>query len=140
MRRRLSAPFSLFFTVAAVGFLADVGSKYAVSQWVEASGGEVVLIPDWLSFIDRLNQGAMWSLGHQWEGGANFLLATFSSVVALGISVYACFVLEPGRRWLAVALGCILGGALGNLYDRIMFQGVRDFIDVHYKNVYHYPT
>lgn len=46
----------------------------------------------------------------------------------------------PRGQWLlALALGLILGGALGNLWDRLMLGYVVDFISVHYENHY-FPT
>ncbi|MEK7788603.1 MAG: signal peptidase II, partial [Planctomycetota bacterium] len=39
-----------------------------------------------------------------------------------------------------LALGLVLAGAIGNLWDRIWFRGVRDFIDLHIGDKYHWPT
>ena len=75
-----------------------------------------------------------------WLQNANALLLCFSLAAIAAILAWAFFGLRPGDRWSAVILGMILGGALGNLHDRWFFGGVRDFIDVHYYDVYHYPT
>ena len=42
--------------------------------------------------------------------------------------------------WLAIALALVLGGALGNLYDRIALGHVIDFILVHWQNRYYFPA
>jgi len=46
---------------------------------------------------------------------------------------------QPGQWWLLVALGSILGGALGNLIDRMTSGEVTDFLDVYWRD-YHWPT
>jgi signal peptidase II len=48
--------------------------------------------------------------------------------------------LKPNETWLAVALALVLGGALGNLVDRVLFGHVIDFILVHWQNRWHFPA
>ena len=47
--------------------------------------------------------------------------------------------LKPTERWMAATLSLILGGAIGNLYDRIAYAYVIDFIDVYYET-WHWPV
>jgi signal peptidase II len=47
--------------------------------------------------------------------------------------------LKPSERWMAVTISLVLGGAIGNLYDRISYGYVIDFIDVYYK-AHHWPV
>lgn len=126
--------------MAVAVFSADIASKYAVAAWLEDGAREVVVIPGWFNVIFRINQGGIWSLGRQFGSVANFSLASFS-LIAVGVIVFlAAFGIRPGDRWMPLVLGAILGGALGNLYDRLVFHGVRDFLDFHYHEVYHWPT
>lgn len=74
-----------------------------------------------------VNHGALWSLGGEFKTDANKFFAAVSLLAAIGISVWALWK-RPTDRWLCVALGLILGGTVGNLYDRIVFGGVRDFL------------
>ncbi|MNZ33630.1 Lipoprotein signal peptidase [compost metagenome] len=48
--------------------------------------------------------------------------------------------LKQGETWLAIALALVLGGALGNLYDRIVLGHVVDFILVHWQNRWRFPA
>jgi lipoprotein signal peptidase len=113
---------------------------------------EHVLIPEWFSFHARyvkdgpacdcplvkasgplppaVNHGALWSLGGEFKTNANKFFAVVSLLAAVGISVWAVLT-RPTSRWLCVALGLILGGTVGNLFDRIVFGGVRDFLRFH---------
>lgn len=131
---------ALFVLVAAGCFAADIASKYTVGFWLDHGEVDSVVIPGWFNIIYRINEGGIWSIGRQFGAAMNGSLAVFS-VLAVGLILSLAFVaVRSGDRWMAVVLGAILGGALGNLYDRILFQGVRDFLDFHYYDVYHYPT
>jgi signal peptidase II len=59
---------------------------------------------------------------------ANLFFAIFASIVSIGIIIFNQK-LEPGNALLRIALGLQLGGALGNLLDRILFGSVTDFLD-----------
>ncbi|TIE08441.1 signal peptidase II, partial [Legionella pneumophila] len=48
--------------------------------------------------------------------------------------------LKKGETWLAIALALVLGGALGNLYDRMVLGHVVDFILVHWQNRWYFPA
>lgn len=77
-----------------------------------------------------LNQGALaWRLPF-------FLLASCVAVVVLLLFVRH---VRRGQWWLLLALGSILGGALGNMIDRMASGEVTDFLDVYWRN-YHWPT
>jgi len=68
----------------------------------------------------------------------SLLLSLFTAAAAVLVVVYS--VRSPIRnRMLQVALGLILGGALGNLYDRINYGYVIDFIEVYFRN-YQWPS
>ncbi len=77
----------------------------------------------------RVNHGALFSLGGEHKGNANAFFATISVLAALGISIWALTKrIKVADKRLVVALGLILGGTLGNFYDRLLFGGVRDFL------------
>ena len=66
----------------------------------------------------------------------------FFSIIAIVVSVIIVAWmknLSPDQKWLAIALGLILGGAVGNVYDRLTLGYVVDFIDVYYSNS-HWPA
>lgn len=66
----------------------------------------------------------------------------FFALVAAGVSIYLVHWLRktsPGQRWQAIALALILGGAIGNLIDRMLLGYVVDFISLHWRD-YYYPA
>ena len=61
------------------------------------------------------------------------------SILAIGFIVVMLKRLRPGESGLATALAFILGGAIGNLIDRVIYGEVIDFLDVYWKQ-YHWPA
>jgi signal peptidase II len=137
MRSLRGQALAVFLTIGGICLAADLATKSAAEHWITAEGQHVV-IPGWLQFVYRINPGMMWSFFHNFGGNANRVLAVFSSVAVLAIFGWGIWGLD-GRRGLAAVAGMILGGAVGNLYDRCAYGGVRDFIDVHLQ-FYDYPV
>lgn len=64
------------------------------------------------------------------------LLAGFAGAVAIALGVW---LMRAEGRWLALGLGLIIGGAVGNIVDRLRFGAVADFLDFHI-SAYHWPA
>jgi lipoprotein signal peptidase len=78
--------------------------------------------------MPRVNHGALFGLGGKHKGTANQIFAAISILAAAGIVLWATRPAVRSDGWLLAALGLILGGTLGNFYDRVVFNGVRDFL------------
>jgi signal peptidase II len=112
--------------------IADVGSK----AWAEvtlsgasASRHSIVVIKDTLNFVLAYNQGGAWGLFH---GAADafrkpFFVLVSLAAVAFIVSLYRK--IHEGQWALKWGLPLVLGGAIGNLTDRVTRIGVVDFID-----------
>lgn len=124
--------FVLLWTLTVLVLLADQASKYGMFAWLAQEGDHYVVIPGFFKLIhNRLNEGAVFGMGNTFGGSANLFFAGFS-LLALGFIVYWSMQREVKESWwLAACLGLIAGGALGNLYDRLVFKGVRDFLWIH---------
>jgi len=84
--------------------------------------------------LPHVNQGALFGLFHDHKEVANACFAAISLVAATAI-IYWGTRRSTGRDGiLSVALGLILAGTLGNLYDRVVFDGVRDFLYFYWIN------
>lgn len=145
----------LFF-LAAVALVADLGTKYLVFRWLHghpeyydpvSRQGSYELIPgafrlhtqyvaepavgklqSW-NAPDRphVNQGALFGLGND-RKTSNIVFAVISLIAAGTIIAWSLRPHSITDRWLGIALGLILGGTLGNFFDRVVFGGVRDFL------------
>lgn len=100
---------------------------------------QVVIIPDYFSWTLAYNTGAAFSFLADSAGWQRWLFALIAVVVS---AVLVIWLKRLGRddTWLAIALALILGGALGNLYDRIAYGHVIDFILVHWQNRWYFPA
>lgn len=86
--------------------------------------GRVEVWPPIFNFSFVLNDGV--SFGLFGGGAARWALSVFSIVVAIALAWWA---LKAQRRLLVAAIGLVMGGAVGNVIDRIRFGGVVDFLD-----------
>ncbi|AXM97762.1 signal peptidase II [Pseudomonas plecoglossicida] len=100
---------------------------------------QIVVIPDYFSWTLAYNTGAAFSFLADSSGWQRWLFALIAVVVS-GVLVVWLKRLGRNETWLAVALALVLGGALGNLYDRIVLGHVVDFILVHWKNTHYFPA
>jgi lipoprotein signal peptidase len=82
--------------------------------------------------LPQVNRGALFGLGGANGGDANTLFAIVSVLAAVAITYWSTRKNTGRERFLCVALGLILAGTLGNLYDRVVFSGVRDFLYWYY--------
>lgn len=114
-----------FALVALFTVVADQLSKAWIRACVPLNGAPHEVVPGWLDFSHILNKGAAWGM----LSGQRFFL--------IGITIVVMFIVAQMAREFAphsalarFGLGLILGGAVGNLIDRIATGAVTDFIDL----------
>jgi signal peptidase II len=122
--------------IALLVIALDQWSKYAATIYLDYAD-PVHVIP-FFNLTLLHNTGAAFSFLSEAGGWQRWFFATIAVVVSLVIVVWIAR-LEKEQRWLAVALALVLGGAIGNLWDRLYLGYVIDFIDVYYKS-YHWPA
>ena len=83
--------------------------------------------------MPHVNQGALFGFLRDYQTLANGGFAVVSLLAAMAIGVWSMQSTTARDRWLCSALGLILAGTLGNLYDRVVFNGVRDFLHWNYR-------
>ncbi|WP_342244876.1 signal peptidase II [Pseudomonas sp. OTU5201] len=119
-------------------FVLDQASKWFFETELNLYQ-QIVVIPDYFSWTLAYNTGAAFSFLADSSGWQRWLFAVIALVVS-GVLVVWLKRLKPEETWLAVALALVLGGALGNLYDRVVLGHVVDFILVHWQNRWYFPA
>lgn len=125
-----------WLAVSIAVIVLDLASKAWFSARMQP-GDSIDLLP-FFSWTLAHNYGAAFSMLHDAGGWQRWLFGLIAVVVSAGI-VWWLTTLKENSRFLACALALVLGGALGNLYDRVTLGYVVDFIHVHYGN-WHFPA
>jgi signal peptidase II len=131
------APYSwLWLLLSAAVVWADMVTK----QW--ASEVLVLYRPQelfsWLNMTLAHNYGAAFSFLSDAGGWQRWLFTALATLISITLIVWVLRL--PRREWLTgLALALVIGGALGNLADRVQLGYVVDFIDVHYRD-WHWPA
>ena len=132
---------------AKAGFLLVALAVLCLDQWTKwlvevhlPHLSSVEVIPRLLNFTHVRNTGVAFGLFASASGGAVHALAlSLVGALALGVVLVYFWRTPAEDRLLLVALALVLGGAVGNLTDRIAGGAVTDFVDV-YVGTYHWHT
>ncbi|MBP1684089.1 MAG: lipoprotein signal peptidase [Deltaproteobacteria bacterium] len=130
--------YAVVLSLAGVAVIVDQISKWYIRQHF-ALYESLSVIDSFFRITHARNAGGAFGLLNQ--GARAWRLPFFLMASCVAIVVLLMFVrrVQPGQWWLLVALGSILGGALGNLIDRMTSGEVTDFLDVYWRD-YHWPT
>ncbi len=113
--------YLVFACVAAVGCAADLLTKQAVFDHPQLfRGSEWWLWQGHVGIQKSLNEGALFGMGQ----GKVWLFAAFSIAAMIGIPVWLFVYKAAAHRGLNITLACVMGGVLGNLYDRLGMHGM----------------
>ncbi|OEO27175.1 signal peptidase II [Pseudomonas sp. J237] len=119
-------------------FVIDQASKFYFDGTLEMYE-QIVVIPQYFSWTLAYNTGAAFSFLAGESGWQRWLFALIALSVSAVLVVWMKR-LKSDETWLAVALALVLGGAIGNLFDRIVLGHVVDFILVHWQNRWYFPA
>src|SRR5262245_12430253 len=119
--------FTVPLTIGAIVFVADQATKLFIRKTVDLHES-IPVVDGFVDIVHARNPGAAFSFlaeAPAWFRGPFFLLISITAIVVL-LYVIARLPLED--RLMRIALGGVLGGALGNLLDRLMYGEVTDFV------------
>ena len=125
-----------WFLVSVLIVVLDLWTKDIATQSLTLY--RPVELTSWLNMTLAHNYGAAFSFLSDAGGWQRWLFTGLASVVTLVLIVWL-FRLSAREKLTAAALGLIIGGAVGNLVDRVNHGYVVDFIDVYYRD-WHWPA
>lgn len=121
--------------IAALVFSLDIILKSFVIRALNLSGQKIVLIPGYLELMSVENQGTAFGLLH---GVPVSILLIIASIMVL---IFIWLLLPFMHKLFGVFIGgMVIGGAIGNIYDRVNYGFVRDFIYFHIKDKFSWPV
>jgi signal peptidase II len=122
--------------LSALVVVADQTGKWLAQQHL-ALHQPLPVVPG-LNLTLVYNTGAAFSFLSEAPGWQRWFFALLAGLISAFI-IFWLYRLPRAQRWLGCALALILGGALGNLWDRLTLGQVVDFIDVYYRD-WHWPA
>lgn len=130
--------YGIVFGVAAVVLVLDQVTKWIIRQNLSLYDS-IIVIDSFFHITHLQNPGA--AFGLLADAPAGLRVPFFFAVGLIAVTALMFFVrrVDESRLLLLVSLGAILGGAFGNLVDRVVLGAVTDFLDFHV-NGYHWPA
>lgn len=129
--------YRIILLLAAAVAALDQAGKFVVERRIAPY--EIIPVTGYFNLVNVRNLGAAFGFlndpGITWQFW--FFLGT--TLLASGVILYIAGKAADTDRLLFIALGCILGGAAGNLADRVRYGAVVDFLDFHYAG-WHWPA
>ena len=122
---------SLGLAAAIISLATDQITKTWALAWVIVNGD--IQVGRWLNIVSVQNTGVAFGMA---TGSRPWILIAIGGALSLGLSVW---MLRTRSRVQALGLGLAIGGALGNITDRVLFGSVRDFLDFHWDSL-HWPA
>jgi signal peptidase II len=130
------APLWPYLLLALLVIVLDQVTKVAVLERF-AHGERLTVIPGFFDLTLLFNRGAAFSFLAQHDGWQRW----FFILIAVAASIFILYLLTQHRqqRMFSFALGCILGGAVGNVIDRLLYGQVVDFL-LFYQGSWYFPA
>ncbi|HSP09494.1 MAG TPA: signal peptidase II [Candidatus Dormibacteraeota bacterium] len=128
-QEKLTTGRILFVGIAVIVFVLDRVTKALVAASIPY-GTEVPAIGHLVGITNVRNSGAAFGIAP----AGTWIFALASVVVSIGLVVYV--MRAPTQPWNVAVLGLVLGGTVGNGYDRILVGTVTDFVNVHFWPVF----
>lgn len=121
--------------LALLVILLDQWSKYAIFQLLDNQPQPFITVTPFFNLVKVYNFGVSFGMLNDLLHG-RFIL----SLIGIGITAGLCvWLYQVTKMHLCLALGLIIGGAIGNIIDRIRIGAVADFLDF-YIGTYHWPA
>lgn len=129
--------FRLGLAIAVAVLAADQVSKYLLLGVMQDNRFQPIEITPFFNLVMVWNRGVSFGLFASDMEIMRWALTALAIGVSIGLLIW---LYRAANRWLAIGLGLVIGGALGNAIDRIVYGAVADFFDFHLEGVGHWPA
>jgi len=126
-------PYSLRYGIALLIVVLDQLTKILVDRSLAL--GDTIPVTPFFNITKAYNYGAAFSFLNDPGGWQRWFFTAVSFVVSIVLIVWL-YRMAHRERWLILAISMILGGAVGNLIDRVMYGYVVDFVQVYWNTAY----
>lgn len=120
--------FFAWTAIATLLVIADQVTKWAIVKWVALY--EKIPLNSFINLTHQKNPGAAWSFLADAGGWQRWFFIALASVVSAVLIVWLWRIRNERQTILSAGLALVLGGAVGNLIDRVLHGEVTDFIQV----------
>ena len=122
--------------IAFIIMLIDQLSKITITRTFQL--GEEKFVTSFFNLVLAYNKGAAFSFLHNAGGWQRY----FFTGIGIAAAAYIIYLLKKhgGQRMFSWALSLVLGGAVGNVIDRLLYGHVVDFLDFHWAGWGHFPA
>ena len=122
------------FFIIIIGIILDRITKlWGINLLKKADG--ISVIKGYFDFVYLENKGAAWGIMKD-----RTTLLSIITIIVLAAIIYYRIKTGTKSKLFRISFSLIVAGAVGNLFDRIYYRYVVDFISFHYKNVYYFPV
>ena len=121
----------IYFLISSGVAFIDLLTKFLIRSYLQV--GEVISVFPFFNLVYFLNKGISFSM---FSGASSWILTGIAFLICMGICY---FLIKEKSKFSKVCLSLVLGGAVGNIVDRIYLGAVVDFIDF-YVGKWHWPA
>jgi signal peptidase II len=128
--------FAYGIIIALAVFILDQASKYWLMFGVQLLERAPVEVTPFMNLVVVWNRGISFGMFSRHEADLRYVLIAFACMLTAFLLHWLS---KADSRFMARALGLVIGGAIGNVADRLQYGAVFDFLDLHLVG-YHYPA
>jgi len=122
------SPAKRLFVIAAVVLALDRVTKLWVVEWLDlARLGRIEVAPPFLNFVMAWNRGINFGIGAGGPDAMRWVLVAIAVAISVGL---AWWVLARAKTGLVIGAALVIGGAIGNAWDRVVYGAVADFLNM----------
>lgn len=124
----------LLLVVAVI--VADQLSKHWIYQALVVDGPRAIVVTPFFNLVTVWNYGVSFGMFNSGSSAAAWIFILLALAISLALAIW---LVRTDRALVSASLGLILGGAVGNVIDRVRFGAVFDFLDFHLAG-WHWPA